>query len=166
MSVKAKPDGYHSLTPYLSIHGAAEAIDFYKQALGATERFRLTMPDGRIGHAEIVIGDSALMLSDPCDQGILSGSQALPGAAVALHLYVDDVDAQFARAIEAGAKVLMPVQDQFYGDRSGTLRDPFGHVWYLATRRENLSPEEIGQRAKAAFEAARSPAANATGESR
>lgn len=166
MSVKAKPDGYQSITPYLSIHGAAEAIDFYKQAFDATERFRLSMPDGRIGHAEIVIGDSALMLSDPCDQGILSGSQALPGAALALHLYVNDVDTQFARAVEAGAKVLMPVQDQFYGDRSGTLKDPFGHVWYLATHREDLSPEEIGQRAKAVFETVPSPAADSEGNPR
>lgn len=151
MSVKAIPDGYHSVTPYLSIQGAAEAIDFYRRAFGATERLRLPMPDGRIGHAEICIGDSTLMLSDPCEQGALRSAQSLLGSAVGLYLYVEDVDGQFAQAIKAGAKVIMPVQDQFYGDRSGTLKDPFGHVWTLATRKEELSAEEIGKRLKAMF---------------
>ncbi|GAB3377453.1 VOC family protein [Azotobacter armeniacus] len=154
MTVKAIPDGYHSVTPYLGIQGAAEAIEFYKRAFGATEMFRLSTPDGKVGHAEIRIGDSSLMLSDPCDKSALHSPQSLQGASMGLYLYVADVDAQFARALEAGAKVVMPLQDQFYGDRMGTLQDPFGHVWFLAAHKEDLSPEEIRERAAALFKQA------------
>jgi PhnB protein len=152
MAVKAIPDGYHSVTPYLSIAGAAKAIDFYKRAFGAAKLFRLVTPDGTIGHAEIKIGDSAIMLADPCEQGSFRNPQSLGGSSVGLHIYVDDVDSMFAQAIAAGAKSVRPVQDQFYGDRTGTLEDPFGHVWFLATHKEDLTPEEINKRAEALFQ--------------
>jgi PhnB protein len=152
MAVKAIPDSYHSVTPYLSIAGAAKAIDFYKRAFGAAELFRLVTPDGTFGHAEIKIGDSAIMLADPCEQGSFRNPQSLGGSSVGLHIYVDDVDSMFAQAIAAGAKSVRPVQDQFYGDRTGTLEDPFGHVWFLATHKEDLTPEEINKRAEALFQ--------------
>jgi PhnB protein len=151
MSVKAIPDGFHSITPYLGIEHAADAIEFYKRVFGATELFRLLAPNGTVGHAEISIGDSSIMLGEPCNPGPLRSSQSQPGTSVGLHLYVSDVDGQFAQAVEAGAKVIRPVQDQFYGDRSGTLEDPFGHVWFIATHKEDLSVEEIGRRAEALF---------------
>lgn len=151
MAVKFIPDGYHSITPYLSIKGAAKALEFYKQAFGATELLRMAMPDGGIGHAEIKIGDSVIMLADPCDQSGFYSPQKLGGSSVALHVYVENVDSQFAQAISAGAKAIKPVEDQFYGDRTGSLEDPFGHVWFLATHKEDLTPEEIGQRAEAFF---------------
>ena len=151
MAVKPIPEGYRSVTPYLSIQGAAEAIEFYKRAFGATELLRLVAPDGTIGHAEIKIGDSAIMLADPCEEGAFRSPQSLGGSSVGLHLYVEDVDAQFAQAIRAGAKEVEPVQDKFYGDRTGTLKDPFGHVWFLATHKEDVTPEEIGRRAEALF---------------
>lgn len=151
MAVKPIPEGYHSVTPYLGIDGAAAAIDFYVRAFGATEGFRLVAPDGKIGHAEIRIGDSTLMLADACADSPLRPPGALGGASVGLHLYVEDVDALFAQAVAAGARVVRPVQDQFYGDRSGTLADPFGHVWFLATHREDVAPEEISRRAEALF---------------
>lgn len=149
MTVKSIPVGYHSVTPYLSVQGAAEAIDFYGRAFGATELFRLVTPSGEIGHAEIRLGDSVIMLADPCDAGALRDPQALGGAAVGLHVYVEDVDAVFDRAVAAGAKMVRPVQDRFYGDRTGVLEDPFGQVWFLASRMEDLSPEEIQRRAAA-----------------
>jgi len=151
MAVKPIPDSYHSLTPYLGIQGAAQAIDFYKRAFGATELFRLTAPDGRIGHAELRIGDSPIMLADSCEEGPLRPPSALDGSSVGLHVYVEDVDAVFAQAVAAGAKTVRPVQDQFYGDRSGTLKDPFGHLWFLATHKEDLTPEEIDRRAAVLF---------------
>jgi PhnB protein len=151
MTVKAIPDGYHSVTPYLGIKGAAEAIEFYKRAFGAVELFRLVAPGGEIGHAEIRIGDSTVMLADSCEASPLRSPQALGGSSVGLHVYVEDVDTLFARAVDAGAKAVRPVQDQFYGDRTGTLEDPFGHVWFLATRKEELTPEEINRRAEAMF---------------
>ena len=151
MAVKPVPEGYHTVTPYLTIEGAAQALEFYQQAFGACERLRLTAPDGRIGHAEIVIGDSAIMLADECAEGFGRNPLALGGTPVAIHLYVEDVDARFAQAVQAGAEVIHPVQDQFYGDRTGTLRDPFGHVWFFATHKEDLSQEEIGRRAVALF---------------
>ena len=151
MAVKPIPDSHHSITPYLSIKGAAKALEFYKQAFGATELLRMAMPDGGIGHAEIKIGDSIIMLADPCDQSGFHSPQSLGGSSVALHVYVENVDSQFAQAISAGAKVIKPVEDQFYGDRTGSLEDPFGHVWFLATHKEDLTPEEIGQRAEAFF---------------
>lgn len=151
MSVKPIPDGYNSVTPYLSIKDAAEAIKFYKRAFGATELFRLLAPDGKIGHAEIRIGNSTIMLADPCEAGVFRNPQSLGGSSVALHVYVEDVDTQFAQAVSAGAKAVKPVQDQFYGDRTGTLEDIFGHVWFLASHKEDLTPEEIKQRADAFF---------------
>lgn len=151
MSVKPIPEGYRSVTPYLSIKGAAKAIEFYKRAFGATELARLVTPTGEIGHAEIRIGDSIIMLADPCEDGAFRSPQSLGGSSVGLHVYVDNVDAQFAQAISAGAKEIKPVQDQFYGDRTGTLEDPFGHVWFLATHKEDLTPEEINKRAETLF---------------
>ncbi|MDN5870854.1 MAG: VOC family protein [Nitrococcus sp.] len=148
MAVESVPDGYHTLTPYLSINGAAEAIEFYKRAFGATELFRLVARSGAIGHAEIKIGDSAVMLAEECDEGVLRGPRTLAGSSVGLLVYVEDVDARFAQAVAAGAKVIRPLQDQFYGDRTATLEDPFGHVWFLATRKEQLSAQEINQRFK------------------
>src|SRR5262245_50951832 len=125
MSVKFRPEGYHSVMPYLSIAGAAKAIEFYKKAFGATELFRLVAPGGEIGHAELKIGDSAIMLADPCEQGSFRNPQALGGSSVGLHIYVEDVDSMFTQAVAAGAKSVRPVEDQFYGDRTGTLEDPF-----------------------------------------
>ncbi|MGH8583216.1 MAG: VOC family protein [Gammaproteobacteria bacterium] len=151
MTVKSIPDGYHSVTPYLSIKGAADAIEFYKRAFGAKELFRLVAPGGEIGHAEIKIGDSPIMLADPCEEGAFRNPRALGGSSIGLHVYVEDVDGLFAQAVRAGAKVVKPVQDQFYGDRTGTLEDPFGHVWFLATHKEDLTPEEINARAEALF---------------
>ncbi len=151
MTIKPIPDGYHTVTPYLSIKGAAKAIDFYKRAFNASELFRLVAPSGEIGHAEIKIGNSPIMLADPCEEGTFRNPQSLGGSSVGLHVYVDDVDALFAQAVDAGAKTVRPVQDQFYGDRTGTLEDPFGHVWFLATHKEELTPEEITKRAEALY---------------
>lgn len=152
MAVKPVPEGQHSITPYLGIKDAAKAIEFYKQAFGAVEMFRLEGPDGRIGHAELKIGDSSLMLADPCDmEGGLAASQSLGGTAVGLHLYVEDCDKIYDQAVAAGALALRPVQDQFYGDRSGTLKDPFGNLWFVSTHKEDLSPEEIRARAAKLF---------------
>jgi PhnB protein len=151
MTVKPIPDGYHSITPYLMIKGASEAIEFYKRAFGATEIFRLSHPNGQIGHAEIKIGDSSIMLADACDQAEFHPPASLGGSSVALHVYVEDVDAQFNQAVSAGAKAVKPVLDQFYGDRTGMLQDPFGHIWFLATHKKDITPEEINRRAEALF---------------
>ena len=152
MSVQPIPEGYHSITPYLMINGAAQAIEFYRRAFGATESFKLEAPGGKIGHAEIQIGDSRIMMADDCGgEGPFHNPQASGGSPVALHLYVEDVDAVFDRAVSAGATVIKPVQDQFYGDRTGTLKDPFGHIWFLATHKEEVSPDEIKQRAETIF---------------
>ncbi len=151
MTVKSIPDGYHSVTPYLSVKNASAAIEFYQRAFGATEMFRLLLPNGGIGHAEIQIGDSRVMLADPCDAGALRAPQSLGAASVALHLYVENVDAVFAQAEQIGAKIVKPLQDQFYGDRTGALEDPFGHIWFLATHKEDLTPDEIRKRAEALF---------------
>ena len=149
--VKPIPEGYHAVTPYLIIKGAADAIDYYKKVFGATELFRMPSPGGRIGHAEIKIGDSAIMLADEVpEMGILS-PRSLGGTAVSLLLYTEDVDAVFGRAVSNGAKVLRPIKDQFYGDRSGNLEDPFGHKWTIAThKKEDVTPEEMHRRAAAA----------------
>jgi PhnB protein len=144
--VKPIPEGYHSLTPYLFIRGAAEAIEFYKKAFNATEIFRMPGPGGRIGHAEIKIGDSAIMLADENPQMNALSPQTVGGCPFLLHLYVEDVDAMFAQAIAAGAKVTRPIENQFYGDRSGGLEDPFGFKWYLATHTEDVAPEEMQRR--------------------
>ncbi|SHF53738.1 PhnB protein [Microbulbifer donghaiensis] len=145
MTVKPIPDGYHSVTPYLSVNGAARAIDFYAQAFGARELFRFPMPDGSIAHAEIQIGDTRISLADDNEEGGLLSPQG--SSPVGLLLYVDDVDAVFTRAVEAGASVKRPLEDQFYGDRSGTLQDPFGHVWFLATHIEDVPEDELERRA-------------------
>lgn len=148
MAVKPIPDGYHSVTPYLIMRDAARAIEFYKRALGAVELFRFDAPGDKIGHAEIRIGDSVIMLADEYPDMGHRGPQSIGGTAVSLMVYVDDADSQFKRAVEAGAKVKQELKDQFYGDRSGTLEDPFGHVWTIATHKEDLSSEEVMRRAE------------------
>ncbi len=148
--VKPIPEGYHTATPYLIIKGAARAIEFYKKAFGATELMRMAQPDGRIGHAEIRIGNSPIMLADEVPEMGHRSPQSLGGSPVSILLYVEDVDALFNQAVSAGAKVERPVQDQFYGDRTGGVTDPFGHVWYIATHKEDVSPEEMRKRAAAA----------------
>jgi PhnB protein len=149
-SVKPIPDGYRSLTPYLIVAGGAEAIAFYEQAFGAKVRLRLDRPDGKIGHAELEIGDSVVMLADEYEPMGAKAPAAYGGSPVSLHLYVADVDAVAATAVAAGAALKRPVENQFYGDRLGTIEDPFGHVWHVSTHIEDLSPEEIGRRAAAA----------------
>ena len=145
--VKAVPEGYHTVTPYLIVKGGAEALDFYARAFGAVERLRIG--DGKIGHAEITIGDSCVMLADEHPEiGALSPT-TVGGAPVSLHLYVEDVDAVVARAVAAGARLIRPVADQFYGDRVGGLADPFGHRWFIATHKEDLSREELQRRSAA-----------------
>jgi PhnB protein len=150
-TVQAIPDGYQGATPYLCIRGAARAIEFYKQAFGATEVVRMAQPDGRIGHAELKVGAALFMLADEFPDMGFQSPQALGGSPVTIHFYVEDVDAMAKRAVAAGAKVLRPVQDQFYGDRSGQFEDPFGHKWSLATHIEDVSPEEMKKRAAALF---------------
>jgi len=154
MAVKPIPEGYHTATPYLIIRGAADAIEFYKKAFGATELMRMPAPGGTIGHAEIKIGDSPIMLADEFPEMGYKGPQTLGGSPVSLMIYVDDVDTVFDRAVAAGASVKEAVSDKFYGDRIGTLTDPFGHVWHVSTHKEDVSVEEMERRAKAAGGAA------------
>jgi PhnB protein len=151
MTAKPIPEGFRSITPYLSVNGAAAAIDFYKRAFGAIEQFCLAMPDGKIAHAQLRIGDSVLMLDDTRAEGAFQDPRALGGTTMALYVYVEDVDALYARAVEAGAEVVEPVKDQFYGDRSGAVKDPYGHMWYIATHREDVSEDEVQRRAEALF---------------
>lgn len=146
MPVKAVPDGYHSVTPYLIVDGAARAIDFYKLAFGATELLRVPDGQGRVMHSELKIGDSIIMLADEPVNGAYKSAQTLGGTPVSLMIYIEDVDTVFARAISAGAKEVRAVQDQFYGDRSGNLVDPFGHAWTVATHVEDVSQEEMERR--------------------
>ncbi len=147
-SVKPIPDGYHQVTAYLVVKGAAEALTFYQKAFGAIERMRFTTPAGTIGHAEIMIGESCVMLADEYPEMNCIGPKTLGGTSVSLMVYVEDVDHFVERAVNAGAKVLRPVQDMFYGDRTGTLEDPFGHQWHIATHIEDLTQEELEERAK------------------
>ena len=149
MPVKPIPDGYHTVTPYLILSGASAAIEFYAAAFGARERMRMAGPDGRIGHAEILVDGSPVMLADEAPERGIRSPRSLGGAGVHLLLYVEDVDARFQRAVAAGARVLRPVQDQFYGDRSGTLEDPFGHQWTLATHVEDVPDDEVARRGAA-----------------
>ena len=145
------PEGFHTVTPYLVVRDAAGAIDFYKQAFGAEELFRLEGPPGKIGHAEIKIGDSIIMLADEMESGNCRSPQSLGGTAVNILLYVKDVDQVFNQAVSAGAEVAMPLDDMFWGDRYGQVTDPFGHSWALATHKEDIPPEELQKRAQMAF---------------
>ena len=143
--VKPIPEGYHSLTPYLIVDGAADAIEYYKKAFGAIELFRMDH-EGKVGHAELKIGDSPFMLGDEMPSMGYVGPKKIGGSPVSLMIYVEDVDTVYPRAIEAGGIERKPLQDQFYGDRSGTLTDPFGHVWTVATHKEDVSQEEMDKR--------------------
>lgn len=147
----AAPSGYHTITPYLAVERAAEAIEFYTSVFGASERMRMTAPDGRIGHAELTIGDAVLMLSDECPELGHKGPRTIGASPVTIHLYVTDVDATAERALAAGATLIRPVENQFYGDRTGTIADPFGHTWHLATHVEDVPPDELEKRAEAAM---------------
>ena len=148
-TVKPIPEGYHTVTPYLIIKGAADAIDFYKRAFGAKELFRMDH-DGKIGHAEIKIGDSPIMLADESPEMGHKSPQTLGGSPISILLYVEDVDALFKQAVAAGGKVDRPLEDKFYGDRGGSLTDPFGHIWHIATHKEDVTPEEMEKRMAAA----------------
>jgi len=147
------PEGYHVITPYLIVNGASRAIDYYAKVLGARERMRIMQPDGRVGHAELEIGDSVVMLADEFPEMGARGPQSFGGSPVTIHLYVDDVDAVFARAVAGGAQATRPVQDQFYGDRAGSITDPFGHVWHIATHTEDVPADEMKRRAAAQAQA-------------
>jgi len=150
MAVKPIPEAYHTVTPYLIIEGATEAIEFYKQAFGAKELFRFPAPEGKIGHAEIKIGDSPIMLADAYPDMGYNGPKSLGGSPVSLMIYVENVDTVFNQAVQAGATVKEAVSDKFYGDRLGSLIDPFGHIWHVSTHKEDVSLEEMERRAKAA----------------
>lgn len=151
MAVKPIPDGYHSVTPYLIIHDATAALEFYKKALGAVELMRMPAPGGRIGHAEIRIGDSPVMLADENPEMNARSPRTLGGSPISLMVYVKDVDAVVAQAVAAGAKLVRPVADQFYGDRTGGIDDPFGFHWYIATHVEDVAPDELERRAAKAM---------------
>ena len=151
--VKPIPAGYHAVTPYLALREAGAAIDFYKRAFGARERFRMEAPGGKIGHAEIRIGDSIVMLADEFSEMDFLGPKTRGGTTVTLYLYVRNVDAVFEAAVAAGARVVRPVKDEFYGDRTGAVEDPFGHVWHVATHKQELSKAELRKRAQEAMKA-------------
>ena len=144
--VKPIPEGFHSVTPYLCVNDAAGALDFYKRAFGAEERMRMEAPGGKIGHAELKVGDSIVMLADEFPEMGFRSPHTPGGSPVLLHLYVEDVDAAVAQAVAAGAKLVREVKDQFYGDRSGGVEDPFGHMWYVSTHIEEVSYEEVKRR--------------------
>jgi uncharacterized glyoxalase superfamily protein PhnB len=148
---QAIPKGFHSVTPSLMVDGAAKAIDFYKKALGAEELMRFPGPDGRIMHAEIRIGDSVIMLGDEMPEQGARGPKSIGGTPVSLFIYGENVDAAWKRAVDAGAKPIMPLTDQFWGDRGGCIEDPFGHHWWLAQRIQELTPEELRRNAEAFF---------------
>ena len=148
------PEGYPRVTPYLIVDGANAAIDFYATVLGASERMRMSAPGDKVGHAEIEIGDSVIMLADEAPEMDAHSPRTVGGTPVSLHVYVEDVDGVFARAVEAGAKALQPVEDKFYGDRSGSFEDPFGHRWHVATHVEDVPPDEMEKRAAAAMSGA------------
>ena len=150
-SVKPIPEGYHNVTPYLFVRSAASAMDFYKNVFGATEIMRMLGSNGKIMHAELKIGDSVVMLADENPQNGVMSPQTIGGYSVGLHVYVENVDAVIQKAVESGAKLLRPIKNQFYGDRSGSLLDPFGHMWSVATHVEDVSPEEMRKRMSAAM---------------
>jgi PhnB protein len=146
-SVKPIPEGYPQVTPYLHVDGANDAIDFYTNVFGATERMRLAGPDGKIGHAELQLGESVIMLADEYPEMDVLSPKSRGGTPVTINVYVEDVDAVFSRAVRAGATALRPIEDQFYGDRSGQFEDPFGHRWSVATHVEDVAPDEMERRA-------------------
>jgi PhnB protein len=153
MAVKPVPEGYHTVSTYLAVEDAAEAIEYYKRAFGAKERLRMDAPGGKIGHAELEIGDSLVMLSDPFPQASTRPPTELGGTSAGVFMYVEDVDAVVKKAVDAGATVTMEVADQFWGDRFGSVRDPFGHSWSIATHVEDVPLEEMAERAKEAMAA-------------
>jgi PhnB protein len=146
---KPVPEGYHAVTPYLIVDGAAKALDFYKQVFGAKERMRMPGPGGKVGHAEINIGDSVIMLADEHPEMGARGPKSIGGSPTSIVLYVENVDTTVKAAVGAGAKIVRPIEDKFYGDRSGTIEDPFGHQWHVSTHVEDVSPEELQRRAAA-----------------
>jgi len=148
-SVKPIPDGYPQVTPYLCVDGAAAAINFYSQVLGATERMRMPAPDGKVGHAELQVGDSVIMLADEFPEMGITSPKTVGGTPVTISVYVEDVDATYQKALDAGATALRAVEDQFYGDRSGQFEDPFGHRWSVATHVEDVPSDEMAKRAAA-----------------
>jgi PhnB protein len=148
MAIKPIPHAYNTVTPYLIVKGGTQAIEFYKKAFGAEERMRIPAPGDAIGHAELQIGDSIVMLADEFPEMKALSPKTIGGTPVSFCIYVDDVDAAFQKALAAGAKETRPIKDQFYGDRSGTLEDPFGHTWTIATHIEDVSPEEMARRAE------------------
>ena len=150
-NTKPIPEGYHSITPALIVKDGKEAIDFYKKAFGAEERYRMEAPNGKLGHAELKIGDSVFMLADEFPEMKCLSPKSIGGSPVSMYLYVADVDTVFNRAVSAGSKALDPVKDQFWGDRHGRLEDPFGHVWSISTHQKDLSPDELKKAAEAAF---------------
>jgi uncharacterized glyoxalase superfamily protein PhnB len=150
-NVKPVPEGYHTITPHIIVRNAGQALEFYKQAFAAEEQFRMPGPDGRVMHAELRIGDSNLMLCEECPEMGARSPEALTGSPVTLHIYTKDADAAIDRAVKAGATITMPAENAFWGDRYGRVRDPFGHEWSIATHIEDLTPEEIDQRAAAAM---------------
>ena len=153
MATQPIPEGFRTVTPYLAVDDAAQAIEYYKKAFGATEHSRMEGPDGKIAHAELKIGDSMLMLSDPFPHSATRPPKEVGGTTASVFLYVDDVDAVVRQAVEAGASVTMEVADQFWGDRFGVITDPFGHVWSIATHVEDVPPEEMAERSRAAMDA-------------
>jgi len=152
--VKPVPEGYHSVTPYLVVHDAARALDFYQRVFGAKEIVRMNNPQGRVGHAEIRIGDSILMLAEETPNSGVRSPQSVNGSTVSIFVYLEDVDSVFNKALSAGAQEVQRPADMFWGDRYGRLTDPFGHSWSLATHIEDVTPEEIGRRAQEAAKAA------------
>ena len=153
MAVMPIPEGYHTVTPYLAVDDASAAIEYYKKAFGAKERLRMDAPDGSVGHAELEIGDSLVMLSDPMPQATTRPPSEVGGTTAGVFLYVEDVDAVVKKAVDAGATITMEVADQFWGDRFGSIKDPFGHIWSVATHVEDVPPAEMAQRAKEAMAA-------------
>jgi PhnB protein len=153
MAVKPIPEGYRMVTPYLAVEDAAGAIEYYKKAFGASERVRMDAPGGKIGHAELEIGDSLVMLSDPFPQSSAKPPNEVGAATSSIFMYVEDVDAAVKKAVDAGATIVMEPEDQFWGDRFGTIKDPYGHIWGIATHVEDVSPEEIERRGREAMAA-------------